>query len=472
MTILFAHSFFMNFDEKQSIIHEPYPPLGTIIAAACARNAGFKISLFDAMLAPDIRAFPKLLSSEVIETVVFFEDHFNWVSKMCQLKMREACVEMIGHARDVGARVVVAGPDASNYPEVYLKAGALYVIKGEAESRLISLLNHLAVSPSLPFEAPGVFYLENNEIRGSHSNRENLHDTLLPAPAWDLVNMSAYRDTWRKQHDYFTLSMVTTLGCPYRCNWCIRPVFGAGYHVRSPREIALEMRDLKKRHKPDRIWFVDEVFGLQQGWIEEFAREIQELNASVPFKIQARADLIDASIAKALSDAGCREVWMGVESGSQKILDAMDKDLKVAQIHDASAHLKAHGIHPCLNLLVGYPGETVEDIRATWDLVEETKPHNIRISVAYPVPGTPFHDRVENQMLDVDHWHQSRHLMPVFQTTYPTDFYPLLYQYFHLLFRHMSKRPGWGLRRLRESVRRAAVRRRFAAFGVKGVPFI
>jgi len=469
MSILFAHSFFMHFDEKQKIIKEPHPPLGTIIAAACAREKGYKVSLFDAMLAPDIRAFSKLLSSELIETVVFFEDNFNCQSKMCLGRMREACLTMIEQAVKAGIMVVVVGADASDYPEIYLKAGARYVIKGQALSQLMDLIGYHGLNPEGTFVDHGVYYLEEGQMCGQPPSGSAPQP--FPKPAWDLINMNAYGDIWRKQHDYFTLSMVTTRGCPYQCSWCASPLSGKAYQVRDPLETAREMRDLKKRYKPTRIRFADDIFGLEPGWIEKFSLEINRLEAVIPFKIQARADLITPETAKALAAAGCREVWMGVESGSQKILDAMNKKMTVTHIHQAVKHLKDVGIHACFFLQLAYPGETAEDLKATWDLVKKARPYQISLSVAYPQLGTPFHQQVGDIMLEESHWEYGQALKPVFKTTYPAEIYPLLYRYFHQLFWHLNSSPGVGPRRFRAAIHRAATRRRLAAFGIDGIPF-
>ena len=472
MNVLFAHSFFMAFDEKQRTIREPYPPLGTLIAAACAAREGFQTSLFDAMLAEDTRAFKRKLEQDHYEVVVFFEDNFNWLTKMCLNRMRQACGEMIGMAREKGARILVVGSDASDFPAAFLEMGADYVIKGEAEFRVLDILNHYRQGKHRPCSGPGIFRLENGIPTGEPPLRGERDLARFPIAAWDLVDIEAYRRVWRESHGYFSLNMMTTRGCPYRCNWCAKPIHGRRYDVRDPIDCAREMDLLKKKHRPDHIWFTDDIFGLKPGWVARFSEEVQRLEAQIPFKIQVRADLMNPESVQALKAAGCQTVWMGAESGSQKVLDAMDKNLKVENTRMAAQLLKEAGIEVCFFLQFGYPGESVEDIRRTWLLVAESKPDQIGISVAYPLPGTKFHDAVKDQLpADQDHWEHSQFMKPLHQTPYPADFYPELYRYFHHLFRGLKNPDRDPLRRIKDYWSGLRIRGRLKRFGVAGVPF-
>ena len=471
MTVLFAHSFFMNFDEKQRQVREPYPPLGTLIAAACVRSAGYEVDLFDAMLAHSTEEFAEKLNGRDYQVVVFFEDNFNWLSKMCLDRMRQACRTMIAEARNQVALIIVAGSDPSDYPSVFLGAGADYVVKGEAEFRILEILNHHKEHEEPPFTGPGVFRLANGQVSGSPPVRGERNLAKFPEPAWDLVNMEAYRQTWLANHGYFSLNMMTTRGCPYRCNWCAKPIHGRRYDVREPTECAREMVSLKEHYQPDHIWFTDDIFGLKPKWVSRFADELQRLGGGIPFKIQGRADLMKPDLVKGLKKAGCQTVWMGVESGSQKVLDAMDKDLKIQQIHGAVALLQEAGIEVCFFLQFGYPGEGPAEIRATWDMVETLKPDQIGISVAYPLPGTPFYEKVKDQVGLRDHWEHSQDMRPMHDTFFPADFYPLLYRYFHFCFRKLKGTAPKGLSGIKDRLRGLWLQIRLRRLGMEGLFF-
>jgi radical SAM superfamily enzyme YgiQ (UPF0313 family) len=226
--------------------------------------------------------------------------------------------------------------------------------------------------------------------------------------------------------------MVASRGCPYRCNWCAKPIFGSSFHARPARLVAEEMRRLKTALAPDQIWFADDIFALSNRWTLDFAQAVEALDARVPFKMQSRCDLMTRDTVAALARAGCREVWMGAESGSQRILDAMEKDLRVEEIYRARENLRAHDIRACYFLQFGYPGEDWEDIQSTIRMVRETRPDDIGVSVAYPLPGTKFYDLVGAQLGAKQNWESSDDLAMMFQGAYSSRFYRALRDALHL----------------------------------------
>jgi radical SAM superfamily enzyme YgiQ (UPF0313 family) len=254
----------------------------------------------------------------------------------------------------------------------------------------------------------------------------------LPQPAWDLVDIETYRRAWTSAHGYFSLNMVSSRGCPYRCNWCAKPIYGQHYHCRAARSVAAEMLHLKTTFAPDHIWFADDIFALSPAWTLEFAEAVEKVNAQIPFKMQSRCDLMTRNAVAALKRAGCTEIWMGAESGSQKILDAMDKGTRVRQIYDARDNLRRQGIRACFFLQFGYPGEEWREIEATIRMVRETAPDDIGVSVSYPLRGTRFHQNVAAQLGPVANWSDSADLAMMFHGAYPSDFYRALADALHL----------------------------------------
>jgi anaerobic magnesium-protoporphyrin IX monomethyl ester cyclase len=423
--ILLAHSYFLLDDPKQVARMRPYPPLSTLLAAAVLRERGHDPALFDAMLAPGVEAFAETLDRVKPAIVGILEDNFNFLTKMCTLRMREATLEMIRMARERGCRIAVNGSDASDRPALYLATGADAVIVGEGEMAFAELVE-LWMRPG-EAQLEGVAGLA---LPGRHGAvrrtlpRPGIHDLDdLPLPAWDLVDANAYRDAWRDAHGRFSWNMATSRGCPYGCNWCAKPIFGRRYAQRSPAAAAAEMRRLKTEIAPDHLWFADDIFGLTAEWIQAFAREVVRLDAGVPFMMQSRSNLMRPSAVAALADAGAEEVWMGVESGSQKILDAMDKGTSVEEARAATRTLKAHGIRACWFVQLGYPSESWDDILLTRDLLREEAPDDIGVSVAYPLPGTRFYERVRQQLGEKRNWQDTDDLAMLFDGTYRTDFY-------------------------------------------------
>ena len=217
--------------------------------------------------------------------------------------------------------------------------------------------------------------------------------------------------------------MVASRGCPYRCNWCAKPISGNKFRLREVSAVAEEMLQLKTEAQADHIWFSDDVFALNHQWVKHFAAEVNAKNAVIPFKIQSRADLMNEETVEALRSAGCFEVWMGVESGSQKILQSMDKGLLLSDICAARQRLQDAKIRACFFLQFGYPGEGWQELLETIQLVRNTRPDDIGISFSYPLPGTVFYERVQRQLGAKRNWSDSDDLCIMFHGAYTTEFY-------------------------------------------------
>jgi anaerobic magnesium-protoporphyrin IX monomethyl ester cyclase len=303
---------------------------------------------------------------------------------------------------------------------------------GEGEETLVELLSQLSVGNEVK-EMIGLATRHSSPVtrRPDISNLDS-----LPFPAWDLVEVEKYRAIWSHRHGYFSMNMVTTRGCPFHCNWCAKPIWGQRYHSRSPENVAAEMKWLKDTYHPDHIWFADDILGLKPGWLARFANAVHAQGSRLPFKCLSRADLLTrVGEVDALARAGAQTVWMGAESGSQKILDAMDKGTHLEQIHEAARRLKCAGIRVGFFLQFGYPGETREDIEKTIQLVRDCDPDDIGISVSYPLPGTKFYNAVSEQLGEKQNWQDSDDLAMLYQGPFSTEFYRKLHSVVHKEFR-------------------------------------
>jgi anaerobic magnesium-protoporphyrin IX monomethyl ester cyclase len=441
--VLLAHSYFLRHDPKQVAKMKPYPPLGTLLAAGMLRERGFDVRLFDAMVADGVDDFVRMVSDLRPRVVGIFEDNFNFLTKMCTVRTREAAHEMIRAARAVGARVAVNGSDASDRPALYLEAGADAVIVGEVEDTAAELFELWRRDPSAPLGAVRGLVLGSNvrtPVRGV------IHDLNgRPLPAWDLVDVDRYREAWTGAHGRLSWNMVTSRGCPYGCNWCAKPVFGRRYTQRSPLDVAEELLRLKREVGPGHVWFADDIFGLTADWIEAFAGEVERLDAAIPFLIQSRANLMTPRATAALRRAGCEEVWIGVESGSQRILDAMEKGSRIAEIRAATENLRERGIKSGWFLQLGFLGERWDDILLTRDLVRDSRPDDVGVSVSYPLPGTRFFDLVREGLGARTNWTDSDELAMLFQGTYVTDFYKRVRELLHAEVREDEAQAGVSL---------------------------
>ncbi len=438
--VLLTNAYFYRFDPKQWANQQPYPPYGTLYAAALLREQGYNVSLFDTNLRESPEEVLPFLENTP-DYLVIFDDGFNYLSKMCLTRMREAALELIALARPVVKKILVCSSDSTDHFELYLQAGADFVILGEGEMTLVEVLEKLENESPEVAATLGTACLQNG-MPVQNARRPVLRDLdSLPDPAWDLVDIESYRSIWLRSQGYFSLNIATTRGCPFKCNWCAKPIYGNRYNVRSPQRVAHEMAHAIRELGAEHFWVCDDIFGLKPGWVQAFRDEVQRLGIRPKYKIQSRVDLLLAEdTIDALVASGLEEVWVGAESGSQQVLDAMDKGTELAQIHEATRLLKQKGVRVCFFLQFGYLGETWQDVLKTIDMLLTLMPHDIGVSVSYPLPGTGFYEKVKAQLSEKQNWTDSDDLAMMYQGTFSPAFYRRLHRYVHKLFR---LKQGW-----------------------------
>jgi len=198
--------------------------------------------------------------------------------------------------------------------------------------------------------------------------------------------------------------VITARGCPYHCRWCSHSTFGKTHRRRSPQGVADEVEWILGRYHPDMLWLADDVFTIHHGWLDRYAAEMKRRSLSIPFECITRADRMTPRVAEQLAELGCSRVWIGSESGSQRILDAMDRGVTVAQVRSAVGWLKQQGIQTGLFFMWGYEGENISDIEATYDHVQACRPDVFLTTVSYPIKGTPYYDEVLPKLVTLGQW--------------------------------------------------------------------
>lgn len=436
LNIVFTHSYFYPFDEKQWANKTPFPPLGTLYVAALLRENGHKVDLFDTCLKSDIDELGPFLDNKQPDVFVIYDDGFNYLTKMCLTNMREAAFGMIKEAKAIGAKVVVCSSDATDHYEKYLQADADFVIQGEGELTLKALVS--AIENEEDTSAINGIVFKNHQGEVVKNTKRAVYTTLdeFPLPAWDLIDIESYKSIWKQGGNTFTLNMATTRGCPFKCNWCAKPIYGNRYNSHSPAYIVKHIQFLKEKFDVTKFWMCDDIFGLKTNWVQEFNELLKKANLTIEYYIQSRADLLlKEDNITALAESGLTEVWIGAESGSQKILDAMDKGTTVAQIEEATKLLKEKGVKVAFFIQFGYLNETKQDIDLTIKMIQNLLPDNIGVSVSYPLPGTKFYDVVKQDLKIKANWTDSDDLAMMFQGTFNTAFYKNLQRYTHKIFR-------------------------------------
>jgi radical SAM superfamily enzyme YgiQ (UPF0313 family) len=434
MKVLVTHSYFISRDPKQLKAGKPYPPLAPLYALALLREQGIEVAFADLQFSS-----PQDITTHILkfcpDVLVIYDDAFNYLVKMCLTNMREAVFSMMEIAKQHQIPVVVSSSDATDHQDLYFKKGTDFLLLGEAEQTLLELVNALESKSSVT-AIEGLAYTTGSGIEKTPARRVSKQLDELPMPAWDLLDLKPYREAWLKSTGYFSMNLVTTRGCPYKCNWCAKPVYGNRYNSHGAKRVAQEMKLLKERYGVQHIWFADDIFGLKPNFLSDLNEELTKIDCHLPFKIQSRADLIYNEVSvRLLAAAGCEEVWMGVESGSQRILDAMDKGITIEQIEVARANLKRHCIRVGFFMQFGYSGETAADLKLSLNLLERLQPDDLGVSVSYPLPGTVFYERVKQDLKTKQNWSDSDDLQIMFQSSYSADFYKALQKFVHYRFR-------------------------------------
>ncbi|WP_299185168.1 radical SAM protein [uncultured Aquimarina sp.] len=435
LDILFSHSYYYPLDLKQWKNQTPYPPLGTIYAASLMREKGFMVDLFDTNLRDNPYDIEKEIIKKKPKYLVLFDDGFNYLTKMCLTTMREAAFEMMRIGKSHNCTIIVNSSDATDHYPKYLYNGADYIIQGEGELALLELVS--ALKNDQPIDKIKSLVYKKAENTVTNPKREVLKKLdELPMPAWDLVDINSYKKVWINGGKEFTLNLATTRGCPFKCNWCAKPIYGNRYNTHSPEYIVKHIQYLQKNYDVERFWMCDDIFGLTPGWVQDFNLELKNTNTTLKYYIQSRVDLLlKEDTINALAESGLQEVWVGAESGSQSILDAMDKGTKVEEIYNATILLKEKNIRVAFFIQFGYLGETKNDISKTIKMIKELVPDDLGISVSYPLPGTKFYDKVKDDLRFKANWTDSDDLAMMFKSTYNSKYYKKLHRYVHKEYR-------------------------------------
>jgi len=442
--ILFSNSYFYKFDSKQWEGQQPYPPYGTIYAANFIRNDGHDVAVFDCNLIDSVNDIIPTIEKTKPKYFVIYEDGFNYLTKMCLTVMREAAFELSKIAKEHNAIVIVSSSDSTDHFDKYLENGADFVMLGEAELTLQELINELEKGSTSFDHIKGVAYKKDGAAKENFKRPVLRELDSLGQPAWDLIDVEPYRKIWEKSQGFFSLNIATTRGCPYKCNWCAKPIYGNRYNTRSPKNVVDEIEMLINTYNVRYFWVCDDIFGLKPNWVQEFRDLVKERKLDFKYKIQSRVDLLlkEDSIT-ALADSGLHEVWVGAESGSQRILDMMDKGTQLEQVYTATKMLKKHNVRVAFFLQFGYMDESRSEIDQTIKMVEELVPDDIGISVSYPLPGTKFYEMVKDQMLVKQNWKDSDDLEMMYKGSFDSAFYKRLHRYVHKCFKKAKGFESW-----------------------------
>ncbi|CAN5536410.1 radical SAM protein [soil metagenome] len=395
MDILLTHGYCLYEDPHELKVMKPYPPLGILYISAHLKAQGFDVSVYD-MTFSNLDSFREYLESERPPVVGIYSN----------LMTRPRIVKMIDLCALAGSLVVIGGPDSANYPEEYLERGANVIAIGEGELTLEELLPHLArYGPDGMEHIQGIVFRDGDGNVVRTPERPYIADlSAQPFPDRRAIDINRYMQTWRDNHGQGPVSLITARGCPYTCKWCSHAVYGYTHRRRTPENVADELELIIEEYQPDLAWYADDVFTIHRSWFFRYAEELKRRGIRIPFETISREDRLKEDIVQTLADMGCFRIWIGAESGSQKILDLMKRKTKAERVIEMVHLLKQHGIEAGMFIMLGYDGEETEDLQASVDLLKRSDPDLFLTTVAYPIKGTPYYKDVADRVIALKSW--------------------------------------------------------------------
>jgi len=398
MDLLLTHGYFLHEDPKELQIMKPYVPLGILYLMSHLRARNFDVEVFDSTFSSRSELL-RLLETEGPAVLGVYAN----------LMTRSSVLQILKAAKESGWKTVVGGPEPGAYVDQYLASGADVVVIGEGEITLEELVPILKGGSIEKLGGiKGIAYLGADGQTHRTPPRAQIADIdRQPWPSREAVSIERYLETWKHHHHSSSISLITARGCPYDCRWCSHAVFGKTHRRRNPVLVVDELEWILHRYQSDMLWLADDVFTINHGWVGEFAAEMGRRGIRIPFECISRADRLNARVADLLAGLGCFRIWIGSESGSQRVLDAMQRGVTVEQIQTAVDLCKSRGIQTGMFLMWGYEGEDLSDIEATVRHVRQTQPDTFLTTVAYPIGGTPYFEDVADRVLAPASWAQS-----------------------------------------------------------------
>ncbi|MEZ4826352.1 MAG: radical SAM protein [Bacteroidia bacterium] len=418
MKILLTHGYFLFEDPKEREIMRPYPPLGMLYVAAWLEQNGWENTVFDSTFSTPDSLFDYLTTHKPDYLLIYV----NLMTRLNVLRLMEfvRSREELSHTK-----IVLGGPEVRYHAGNFLDHHADYLVVGEGEETACELITALEAADTTRIpHIPGLVYKDETGNAVFTPERTKIRDLdSLPFPARDKIDLHQYLKTWETHHGKSTLSVSTMRGCPYTCKWCSRAVYGLSYRRRSPEKVTEELLFLKNHYNPGAVWFVDDVFTISHKWLTAFRDEVQKRDAVIPFECITRADRMNETVIQLLKESGCFRVWIGAESGSQQVIDRMDRRVDVNQVRDMIILARKYGLEAGTFIMLGYPGETETDIEETIHHLKTSCPDHFTITVAYPIRGTELYQEVETLQTETHEWTTSTDRDIDFVRTYPKKYY-------------------------------------------------
>ncbi len=395
MDILLTHGYYLNEDAHERQVMRPYPPLGILYISSHLKQRGFSVGVFDTTFS-SLQEFRDYIARERPPVVGIYTN----------LMTRRNVVAAISICKAHGAIVILGGPEPVNYAEEYLERGADLIVVGEGELTLEELLPHLARHGlrNLAQIAGIVYRDEQGRIIRTAPRALIANLSAQPFPDRAAIDIQRYVHVWREHHGTGSVSLITARGCPFTCTWCSHSVYGHTHRRRTVENVADEIEQILATYRPEIVWYADDVFSMHHRWLSGYAAELKRRGIKAPFETISREDRLNEAVVKTLAEMGCYRLWVGAESGSQRILDAMQRRTNAERMREMIRLLQRYGIEAGTFIMLGYDGEEIDDIEQTVAHLTDALPDKLLTTVAYPIKGTPYYQQVAERVIPLKNW--------------------------------------------------------------------
>jgi radical SAM superfamily enzyme YgiQ (UPF0313 family) len=307
--------------------------------------------------------------------------------------------------------VVLGGPHATFMPRQTMEECKYIdiIVRGEGEETTRELIENIEKGTPL-IEVKGITFREKNEIIDTEPRLFIKNIDNIPFPSRDLLPMHLYKFNRVK---YTT--MLTSRGCPFKCSFCSSSrLFGGYWRGRSPENVLEEMKTVYEKYGIRNIEFMDDTFTLNQERAEKICDEIIKQGWDISWGASSRVDTLSKKLAEKMKKAGCWIIYLGIESGSQRILDAIGKRITLEQVKKAVKIVKDAGIQVLGSFIIGFLQDTKETINETIKFAKSLNLDYAQFSILTPYPGTPIFDYAKkNNMLLTENWSKYTAIEPI-----------------------------------------------------------
>ena len=367
-----------------------FPPLGVATLAGQLGRLGVEARVFDCTFST---------FEQLGDDLISYGPDIVGVSAMVSLTRNALRVAEMVRSRLPHSLLVAGGPLPTVFPRRFA-AHFDAVFRGEADlsfPRFCADWLERGVAAGtmaeLPLDTYGGLFVPNHGLRIDnptvHYGEREL--AAFPLPDRGDFDHAAYQDVWQRATGSKVTSIIATLGCPFGCDFCSKPIFGDVFRRRPLGAVFAEIEQIRALGY-DGLWIADDTFTLSLPYLARFCRGMAGRQMS--WSCLSRADGLDAATVRAMKSAGCRRVYLGLESGSQATLTLMNKRVTVADgVHAVRLYREA-GIEVAAFFIVGYPGETAAAIEETFALALALPLDEISFNVPYPLPGSSLFERL------------------------------------------------------------------------------